>query len=153
MGDDQAQKDTLWLNAALAILGVAVLVLAYSFIARTFSPRVDPVREANPASLVGEIIQVEVRNGAGVNGLAARATDYLRDHGFDVVEVGNYKAGGVDHSMVIDRVGDHAAAVKVANALGIGEDRVVEEIKADFFLDASVVIGKDYATLKPFLEE
>ncbi|QXD17156.1 LytR C-terminal domain-containing protein [Rhodocaloribacter litoris] len=139
-----------WLNVALVVAGAALLLLLYALVARFLFPRTDPVREANPAGLVGEIIQVEVRNGCGVSGLAAQAMHYLRDHGFDVVEVGDHTSFDEAHSFVVDRVGDLEAARKVAHALGIPESRVRQEIRPDYYLDASVVIGKDYATLKPF---
>jgi hypothetical protein len=75
---------------------------------------------------------------------------YLRRRGFDVVEVGDYRSFDEERSKVIDRVGDLETARKVANALGIPEDQVLQEIRLDYFLDATIVIGKDYATLRPF---
>ena len=84
-----------------------------------FSPRVDPSREANPTGLVGTILQVEVRNACGADGIAAQTTQYLRRHGFDVVEVGDHTSFSLETSQVIDRVGDLEAAKKVAAALGI----------------------------------
>lgn len=148
--EKSSQRNSVWLNAALAIMGLLVLVLVYSLVTRAFAPRVDPGREANPGSLVGDIIQVEVRNGSGVDGLAGRTTDFLRDRGFDVVEVGNHESFDVPHSMVVDRVGDVDAARKVARSLGIADERVRQEIRPELYLDASIVIGKDYATLAPF---
>src|SRR5690606_41590127 len=57
------------LNAALFGAGLAVLVLLYGLATRTFTPRTAPVREATTAALEGDVIQVEVRNGAGEAGL------------------------------------------------------------------------------------
>jgi len=139
-------------NLLLILLVGSVGVLLYALGVRLLAPRVDPVREANPAHLVGDIIQLEVRNGCGVDGVAARTTRYLRAHGFDVVEVGDYTSFDVPYSMVIDRVGDLEAARKVAAVLGIPEERVRQQIQPDLFLDASVIIGKDYAQLAPFRE-
>ena len=126
--------------------------MLYALGVRLLAPRVDPRREANPAHLVGDIIQLEVRNGCGVDGVAARTTRYLRRHGFDVVEMGDYTSFDVPYSLVIDRVGDLEAARKVAAVLGIPEERVRQQIQPDLFLDASVIIGKDYAQLAPFRE-
>lgn len=137
-------------NAAIGVLGVVAIALAYSLVTRVLAPRVDPVRENNAGELVGDIIQVEVRNGSGVSGLAAHTTLFLRDHGFDVVEVGDYESFDVSHSKVIDRVGDLPSARKVAVVLGIAEDRVEQDIRPEYYLDASVVIGLDYETLRPF---
>ncbi len=142
------------LNAALVIFGIGALVLLYAFVQRAFfpSPVPDPTREANPANLVSEIIQVDVRNGCGVTGIAAETTEYLRAHGFDVVSSGNYASFNQPESFVIDRVGNLDAARKVAAALGIPPDHVRQEIRPGYYLDATVVIGEDYRALGPFEE-
>ncbi|MDX1488879.1 MAG: LytR C-terminal domain-containing protein, partial [Acidiferrobacterales bacterium] len=102
---------TNWLmNVALLALGLVVLVLLYGFVTRSFAPRTDPAREDNPTNLVGDILQVEVRNGCGVSGLAAEMTRFLRDQGFDVVEVGDHTVFDLEQSVVVDRVGDLEAA-------------------------------------------
>ena len=143
----------VFFNVMLVGLGLAVLVLLYALVLRNVSPGVDASREANPAGLVGDIIQVEVRNGCGVSGLAESMTQFLRHEGFDVVEVGNYTSFNQAKTLVVDRVGNLEAAQKVAAALGLSDDRVVQEIRQDYFLDASVVIGQDYETLAPFARE
>lgn len=141
------------MSAALVVLGAVVIVLTYSLVTRALTPRVDPLRENSTGKLVGDIIQVEVRNGCGVSGLAATTTMYLRQQGFDVVEVGDYHSFNEAHSRVVDRVGDLESAKKVAAALGIPEERVVQEIGEEFYLDASVILGRDYAGLRPFNAE
>ena len=137
-------------TALVLVIGAVVLVLGYAFVSNVLAPSQDPVREENPAELVGQTIQIEVRNGSGVTGLAAEATHFLRREGFDVVEVGDHTSFDQQRTLVVDRVGDPASARKVAAALGLSEDHVVEDIRRDFFLDASVIIGLDYETLKPF---
>jgi hypothetical protein len=138
------------LNAALLILGLAVMVMLYALITHGVGTRTDPARASNPADLVGDFIQVEVRNGCGVDRLAARTTQFLRDRGFDVVEVGDHASFDVAHSHVIDRVGDLESARKVAAALNIPMSRVTQDIQHDYYLDASVIIGQDYRRLEPF---
>jgi hypothetical protein len=141
------------LNVALAIGGGCVLVLLYAFTTRIFFPSPTPKRPASDTSdLVGEIIQVEVRNGAGVDHLAERTTQYLRDQGFDVVDVGNHSSFDQERSVVIDRIGNPEAARNVANALGIPPERVRKDVKPQYYLDASVILGHDYEQLRPFQE-
>jgi hypothetical protein len=41
-------------------------------------------------------------------------------------------------------------AKRVADALGISEKYVIQQTNNNYFLDATVVIGMDYADLKPF---
>lgn len=95
-------------------------------------------------------IQLDVQNGAGEARLAQRLTEYLRANGFDVVEMGNYKSSSIAQTMVIDRIGNVEAARSVAVSLGIAEERVIQQIDKTLFLDVTVVIGKDFATLKAF---
>lgn len=138
------------LNAALVVGGLSVMVLLYALVTRTLLPQPSPERPSDSTELVGGIIQVEVRNGAGVDRLAAETTHYLRERGFDVVDVGNYDTFTQERSVVIDRVGDPEAARKVAEALGLSPDRVRQEIRRQYYLDASVIIGHDYEQLRPF---
>ena len=141
------------LNAALIGAGLVVLVLLYGLAARTFTPRTAPVREANPAQLPGDVIQIEVRNGAGAAGVAGTMTQYLRRRGFDVVESGNHSSFDQEETVVLDRVGNPEAAQRVAHALGLSSDRVRDEPQTDLYLDASVIIGRDYPSLPPFQNE
>ncbi len=141
-----------FLNLALVAAGLLAIFLLYAFGTRILAPRVDPHRESAESSLVGHIIQVEVRNACGVPGLAGTATQFLRQHGFDVVETGNYHRSDLQFSKVIDRIGDLESALKVARVLGIDEARVEQDVDTGFFLDASVVIGMDYSGLRPFEE-
>lgn len=141
------------LNVALAVGGLSVLVLLYALATRTLFTGPSPERPASDSSeLVGSIIQVEVRNGAGVDHLAERTTQYLRDRGFDVVEVGNHSSFDQKRSVVIDRIGNPEAARTVAEALGIPPKRVRQEIRRQYYLDASVILGHDYEQLRPFQE-
>jgi hypothetical protein len=137
------------------IIAIALTIMMVGVIAMTWGTRIwhtepEYVREARPAHLIGDIIQVEVRNAVGVPGLAAETRAYLRSHGFDVVEVGDHSDRDLERSVVIDRGGDLSAAQKVARAMGIPEDRVIQEIRESYYLDASVIIGQDYQNLRPF---
>jgi hypothetical protein len=150
MGEGGSRVGGVVLNVGLALAGVVVLVLVYALATRLLAPEANPVRTANPAGLLGDIVQVEVLNGCGAPGVAAAATRFLRAHHFDVVASGNYVDFAQPHSLVIDRVGNREAALGVAAILGIDEAYIREEIGPDFFVDASVVIGRDYETLRPF---
>jgi len=141
------------LNTVLLVGGLSVMVLLYGLVTRTLIPSPDPERPSPSTELVGSIIQVEVRNGAGVDHLAAQTTQYLRERGFDVVDVGNYTSFQQERSIVIDRVGDLEAARTVAEALGLPADRVRQDIRRQYYLDASVIIGHDYKQLRPFEHE
>jgi len=142
-----AKLPAILLNLGIVLLVVTALLLMYSLIMRTtVRPPVDPTKLENE---VVEIIQIDVLNGCGVSGVAREFTSYLRSRGYDVVEIGNYRTFDVPESIVIDRIGNLENAKKVAYALGIKESNVIQQINHDYFLDATVVIGKDFEKLRP----
>jgi hypothetical protein len=96
----------------------------------------------------GDIIQVEVLNGAGAAGIAATGTRYLRGRGFDVVYQGNHEP--VDGTRVVDRIGDPEPARRVAASLGFDVDRVTSEPDPTRDVDVSVILGPDHADLRPY---
>ena len=75
-------------------------------------------------------------------------TAYLRARGFDVVEYRNYRSFDVQETLVIDRAGNRDNAEKVAYALGVGKGNIIEQINEDYYVDVSVLLGRDYASLK-----
>ena len=101
---------------------------------------------------VKQKMQVEVLNGCGKAGIAATATDFLRNSEVDVIYSGNFDRFDVSQSMVIDRVGNKNNAEKIASILGIEDELVKTEINQSRQLDVTVILGKDYPTLKPFKE-
>lgn len=135
------------LNALIALLVVVVGYLAYSLLNRHI---LQPPVDAGKAGVTpGEIIQIDVLNGSGLQGAATSCTAYLRARGFDVVEMRNYKTSDVSESLVIDRVGNTVSAGKVAYALGIKKKNIIQQLNHDYYVDVSVVIGRDFNTLKP----
>lgn len=146
-----ARAKEITLNVALAMLGLMCAALVYGLVAQPGrTPPTNPDRAATSGDLVGTVIQVEVRNAAGADGLAATVMSYLRDKGFDVVDVGNHTSFDVEHTQVIDRIGDPESARRVAQALGVDDEHVHQNVNPDLYLDASVLIGHDYDTLPPF---
>ncbi len=99
---------------------------------------------------VARRIQVEVLNGCGVSGLAEKFTNYLREQDIDVVSRGNYANFNVKKSQVIDRVANSENANHIASILGINRGQVQLKKDASLQLDATIILGKDYKSLKPF---
>jgi len=134
------------LNVLIVVLVAIVGYLGYSLLQRQlFQPPVETKRSDAPP---GEIIQIDVLNGCGIPRAASGVTSFLRARGYDVVEMRNYKTFDVDESLVIDRTGNLETARKVAYALGVREKNIVQQINHDYYVDVSVVIGKDYQRLK-----
>jgi hypothetical protein len=136
---------SLLLNIVLGALGLLVIYLGYSLLERQlFRPPVEVAKNDSGS----EIIQIDVLNGCGIPGAATTVRDYLRARGYDVVEMRNYKSFDVDRSLVVDRTGDTRSAERVAYALGIGKSEIIHQINPDYFVDVSVIIGKDFKSLK-----
>lgn len=84
-------------------------------------------------------IRVEVLNATRTGGLARRATFYLRDRGFDVVEYGT-AAAQRETTLVLDRSGHPDWARRVSRAMG---DAPVE-VRPDSsrYVDVTVLVGR-----------
>lgn len=132
----------LILNSFIFLLGILILFLAWSLINRITGS--DNEEKNNYKKAASPVIQVEVLNGCGASGVAEKFTDLLRKEKFDVVQVGNYMSFDIDNTLVIDRTGNKANADKVASALGVDQKNVIMQKNENYFLDVSVVIGKDY---------
>ncbi|MCB9206199.1 MAG: LytR C-terminal domain-containing protein [Ignavibacteriales bacterium] len=151
-------KDTtvnIFYNLIIFFLVVLIVYLSYSAYLKIVQNPAKEIKEEKK-EVAAEIIQLDVLNGCGVSGVADRFTDFLRAHDFDVVELGNYTVKGkinynVDETFVIDRIGNKANAIKVAEALGIEQVKIIQQINENYFLDVSLVIGKDYYKLKPII--
>jgi len=99
--------------------------------------RIFPSRDRAPANVR---IRVQVLNATTTRGLARRATDLLRDHGFDVVEVGTTSARERgDSTFILDRSGHPDWARRVANAMGGA--RVISRPDSSRYLDVTVLVG------------
>jgi len=143
----KASPANIILNLFIILLGGIILFLSYSiYLKLSNSIRDESGQIEKPAS----IIQLEVLNGCGTAGIADKFTDYLRGHNFDVVNRGNYRSFDINNTFVIDRTGNIANAEKVAVALGIDRKYIVQQTSDDYFLDVSLVIGRDFNNLKPF---
>lgn len=144
---DKNSFQHLLLNSAIGFLGVLLLLLLFGLGSRLLYPTIISERSAPDPALVSEVIQLEVLNGCGVPGIATRYTGSLREFGFDVVETGNFDHFEVDNSIVISRSGNLENAQRVAQALGISENRVIREQSPEFYLDVTLVIGADFESL------
>jgi hypothetical protein len=144
-------KRNLTIMFSVAALAGFVALIIISAVHKNLAPSVNPIIERSD-DLVreGDQIQINVLNGCGDQGVARRAMNYLRAYGFDVVEIDNYSRFSVQRSFVIDCVGDSVSAAKTAKALGIADSLRILRIDSTLYVRASVVIGGDYRSLKPF---
>ena len=133
------------LSGVIIVLILVIGYFGYSYISHMGTKSSDDKVENKPP----KILQLDVLNGCGAKGIGAKFTDYLRTQGFDVVESKNYKSFQIPQTLVVDRIGDLTAARRVATALGVKENNIVQQLNLDYFVDISVIIGKDYTQLNP----
>lgn len=131
----------------IIFLSAVVVFLSYSLYLKI--QNISQNDHKSKQSVASDIIQVEVLNGCGVEGVAGKFANYLRDKNFDVVQVGNYRSTNIEESILIDRIGNRANVEKLAEELGINKKNIIQQINKDYFLDATLVIGKDYNKLEP----
>ncbi|NVM00893.1 MAG: LytR C-terminal domain-containing protein [Candidatus Helarchaeota archaeon] len=153
----------LFLNVSFLFSIFLVIYLSYSLIRaekgeikdKQLSSKVD--RKNKELDKDGRIYKIQVLNGCGVDKIAERFTNFLRQNGFDVIETGNYTLLGTRRSnyyfnmretIVIGRSGKPDAAKDVARVLGT--DNVVKQFSTDLMVDVTVIIGKDYKSLSAY---
>ncbi|KUO60877.1 hypothetical protein APF79_05200 [bacterium BRH_c32] len=134
------------MNIAIFILVIVIIFLSYSIYLKVFSITPEEIAETRD-NRPSEIIQVEVLNGCGIPGAATRFAEYLRANKFDVISTSNDKE--IDETLVIARTQNMQNAYAVAEALGVKKENVNQIQNDDYFLDVSIIIGRDYYTLKP----
>jgi hypothetical protein len=104
---------------------------------------------------IPEMIQVEVLNGCGESGIAKFLADKLREANYDVVNMGNYIEGGkpkwdVELTRLIDQIGHLDKARKLGEVMGVDYAQVETFENPSPIADITIIIGKDYSTLKIF---
>jgi hypothetical protein len=146
------------LNIVIIILGVLCIYLIFSLVSSTFLNKNKSVKDIKDSTKTvtnqpNLSIQVDVQNGTGENRIGAIFRDYLKKKGYDVVNLDNYKSSDVEKTIIIDRTGDTRKAQRIAEVLGVSGRNIIQQINRDLYLDATIVIGKDYPELKPYTDK
>lgn len=144
------------LNSSLILLGVLVLLLFYALAANHFSPakkeETRTIAQTEETTGIREIYDVEILNGCGEHGLAAKMREYLIAHHFDVVGTGNHSSFNLAETKIIDRKGNDVAARRIASILGVDPREIIRDLNQNRQVDVSVIIGMDYKSIDPFTE-
>ena len=139
------RSTNLFLIISNLILSILILFLGYSLLSK--------LKVFGENSEIDNLVkhkknmQIEVLNGCGVDGVADMFTDSLRKKNFDVVNMGNYRSYYIDNSIVIDRTGNIINAEYLAEVIGINKKQVIQQKNKNYFLDVTLIIGKDYKQL------
>ncbi|HEC79139.1 MAG TPA: LytR family transcriptional regulator [candidate division WOR-3 bacterium] len=97
-------------------------------------------------------LRVEVLNGCGVNRLALKVTNLLRERGFNVVTIGDTDNQYFEETVVIERRDKDMKNAKYF-AKRIGCKNIGKDIDSALYLEITVIIGKDYKKLFPDVEK
>jgi hypothetical protein len=128
-----------WILLALVLAGAGFFAWRrYGSTAMTSLERPVPVVERLVPE--GVRIKVEVLNATKVRGLARKATNYLRDRGFDVVAVGTSGEQRAT-TLVLDRSGHRDWALLAAKAFNA---KVEARPDTSRYLDVTVLVGSDW---------
>lgn len=126
---------------ATIAVGIAVLALAGSA-AFAIWQRGRPATKGG----IGRTIRVQVLNGSGEAGVATRLAAYLRDGGYQVVDVRNADRSDYFASMVVARRADLSSAREVSHYLG--GPPLIRQAWASELADVTVLIGSDRSRLR-----
>ncbi|MDZ7369943.1 MAG: LytR C-terminal domain-containing protein [candidate division KSB1 bacterium] len=107
-----------------------------------------------PSSIKGDqsVLTLEIQNGCGVAGIAKRVETNLAGKPYQVIGTGNADHWNYEHTTLIDLKGTNKAAIeRLRKEIGIDKEYVfqVKESGKDQ-VDARLIIGKDYSSLKIF---
>ena len=125
---------------AIGVLIVAIMAVSSALLSRRVTGTVFGIGSPDQAPS-GVRIRVQVLNATATRGLAQRATDVLRDRGFDVVEVGNNREK-LDSTLVLDRTNHPEWARRAAAAMGGAQ--VLVRPDTSRFVDLTVLIGGNW---------
>ena len=126
-------------TVTLALVVVALVVS--SFVGR-LQPRLPWLLRPAQAA----IVRVEVVNGSGESGIASRAASYLRDGGFQVVEIRNAERSDYFATFIVARRTDVSGATAVSRYLGGAP--VIRQAWGPDPADVSLVIGSDRSRIR-----
>src|SRR4029450_1824917 len=130
-----AKKDSRESRILDASIGLLLLLIAAFAVSATL--RVGP----KPAGTPKPPIRIELLNGSGRAGLAGELASYLRDGGFDVLEVSNADRSDYPFTLVVNRGAPPEPGKVVAEYLGTRH--VVQQIGSAEMIDVTVIVGRD----------
>jgi len=128
-------------------VAAVILLLFTASIAIRFS-REDPQK----VFLRNSNLRVEVLNGCGVNRLAIRVTDLLREQGFNVVSVGVTHSDSFTESVVLERAAEGMENARYF-AKRIGCKNIGKDVDPALYLDITLIVGNDYRKIFPDVEK
>jgi len=125
-------------NASPALdwtLGLSFLLI--TALAVSAAVRVGPQAVVKPK----QPTRIQLWNGSGRSGVAAELASYLRDGGFDVLEVANADRSDYPTTLVVNRTLNAEPARLVAEYLGTSH--LIQQAGSQEMIDVTVIVGRD----------
>ncbi|MCK4903215.1 MAG: LytR C-terminal domain-containing protein [Candidatus Marinimicrobia bacterium] len=151
-------------NILIVVLAIIIVGFIYSFAQKSWTNGVTienaqlndeqktqlaiDLYEANPIL----DIKVEVLNGCGEKGIAGKTADFLRTEHIDVVRSENADNFNYERTTLIHHSDNLFNLKTVAKALSFDindEDRVIIKPSSTSDVDLTLILGKDYHSVKP----
>jgi len=115
------------------------------------APSPPPVQEEKkPTPLSLDQVDVQVLNGVGESGLAARLQAYLQQEDIAVSMIGNAPVGTFPETRIFVHRNAIEAARKMAARLNLSSGRVQPGPSVESETDITIVIGQDYPSLPAY---
>lgn len=151
-------------NILIVVLTIVVVGFIYSFAQKSWTtgvaipnPQLNNVQKTQLAIDIYAAnpildIKVEVLNGCGEKGLAAKISDFLRTEHIDVVRSENADNFDYERTILIQRSDNLFNLKTTAKALNFDindEARVIIRPSSTADVDLTLILGKDYRSVKP----
>ena len=149
-------------NSGIAVMSLLLVAFIFSFSERQIQSGI-PIEVKFPSmpetpKLATEIyesnplldIQVEILNGCGTPGIAAKFSELLRDKRVDVVRSENADHFEYAKTILIQRNENINGMKHVAQVLGFNienSEKVITSIDPNIDVDLTLIIGKDYPSI------
>ncbi len=151
-------------NILIVVLAIIVVGFIYSFAQKSWTNGVTienpQLNDEQKTQLAIDLykanpildIKVEVLNGCGEKGIAAKIADFLRTEHIDVVRSENADNFDYERTTLIHRSDNLSNLKTMAKALNFDindEDRVIIQPSSTSDVDLTLILGKDYRSVKP----
>ena len=148
-------------NSGIAVMSLLLVAFIFSFSDRQSQTGV-PIQVKFPTMpeemLATELyaadpvldIQIEILNGCGTPGIAAKFSQFLRDKRVDVVRSENADHFEYEKTILIQRTENVNGMQHVAEALKFdikNPDQVITSVDPNLDVDLTLIIGKDYNSI------
>ena len=150
------------INSGIAVMSLLLVAFIFSFSDRQTQTGV-PIQVKFPTmpdtpKLATELyaadpvldIQIEILNGCGTPGIAAKFSQFLREKRVDVVRSENADHFEYEKTILIQRTENLNGMRHVAEALKFdikNPDQVITSVDPNLDVDLTLIIGKDYNSI------